>query len=61
MEELDKANEVLLSIQDKHFEYFFSTQTIITDHVEIISLPVLKISIKPTLPKHIADDINRFF
>ena len=59
MENLDKANEMLLFIQDKHFEYFFNTQSIITDYVEVIPLPVLKFKINPTLPKHIAEDIYR--
>jgi hypothetical protein len=56
MEDFDKILNVLLSIQEKHRDFFENNQSLITDYVDIPSclLPVLKI--KKGLPPNIVDD-----
>jgi hypothetical protein len=57
MEDYEKTMDVLLSVQDKHMEFFENSQSIITDYVEFQynKLPFLKI--KNGLPATIIEDI----
>jgi hypothetical protein len=59
MEDYEKTIDVLLSVQDKHIEFFENSQSIITDYVEFQynKLPVLKI--KNGLPPAIIEDIYK--
>ena len=59
MEDYEKTMDVLLSVQDKHMEFFEDSQSIITDYIEFQynKLPFLKI--KNGLPQAIVEDIYK--
>ncbi len=57
MEDFEKVLNVLLTVQQKHADFFEKEQKLITDYVEFQNkkLPVLKI--KKGLPAYIIEDI----
>ena len=58
MADFEKIVDVLLSVQDKHHQFFKDNNCLITEYIEIPVglIPVLKI--KKGLPQNIIDDIN---
>ena len=57
MDDFIKIQNALLTIQEKHFEFFKDNQVVITDYVEFKPGPLNIIKIKPGLPKEITEDI----
>jgi hypothetical protein len=59
MDDFIKIQNVLLTIQQKHFEFFEENHMLITDYVEFKMGSLNIIKVKPGLPKQIVDDIYK--
>jgi hypothetical protein len=57
MDDFIKIQNVLLTIQEKYFDFFKANQMVITDYVVFKPGPLNVIKIKPGLPKEIVDEI----
>jgi len=56
MEDFNKIQDALLSVQEKHIDFFMQNKTIITDYVDFIDNPVLPLKFKNELPPQIIDE-----
>jgi len=56
MEDFNKIQDALLSVQEKHIDFFMHNKTIITDYVDFIDNPVLPLKFKNELPPQIIDE-----
>jgi hypothetical protein len=57
MDDFIKVQNVLLTIQEKHFEFFEQNHAVITDYVEFKPGALNLLKIKPGLPPNIVDEI----
>jgi len=56
MEDFNKIQDALLSVQEKHIDFFMQNKTIITDYVDFIDNPVLPLKFKNELPPQIIEE-----
>jgi len=57
MENYDKIHDAIIAVQQRHHQFFESSNTFITDYIEFSDGLLTYLKFKNNLPQHIVEDV----